>query len=202
MIAPGAQHQCVDIRSKSVVRQAFCLTLKSRRQLCGRSARRRSGIEVVREAHELEVPLGLLLPHDFILDFNVSFKPERSRRRAARSTIFGPRQIGQANLQDLSGRSVFYRTKPARSSTPTRRTGRSGEEAPSKSSASSTQRRKVATRRVPLVSLGDSARPRDVYGTARSADANGRLPRHRATAHAQLMPDGAGDGDDAPTARS
>jgi predicted dithiol-disulfide oxidoreductase (DUF899 family) len=86
---------------------------------------------------------------DFNYDFNVSFAPGQAHG----GTIYYNCQNRQVPMEDLSGRSVFYRKTMVRSSTPT---------LPS------------AVARRPNYSLADWVRPHDMYGKGGAVEGNGR----------------------------
>jgi Uncharacterized protein conserved in bacteria len=109
---------------------------------------------------------------EFNYDFNVSWTREQiDSGRAVYN--YGALPEWAADIEDLSGNSVFYKDEPVRSFTPTQRSV-----AAAKNFSASTGSRhdaERAQRKWSYHSLTDWARPRNMYGKGGEVEANGRF---------------------------
>ena len=110
--------------------------------------------------------------NDFNYDFNVSFKPEDVAAGRAQYN-FRSAPEWAANIQDLSGRSVFYKNEAGEIFHTYSAYGRGGEEALGIYGIfDATPKGRNETG--PYHSLGDWARPRNMYGKGGEVEVNGR----------------------------
>jgi len=129
-------------------------------------------IEVVRKRMDWKFLWVSSFGSDFNYDFNVSFKPEEVAAGRARYN-FGPAPEWAANIQDLSGRSVFYKNEAGDIFHTYSAYGRGGEEVLGIYGVlDATPKGRNETG--PYHSLGDWARPRNMYGKGGEVEANGR----------------------------
>jgi predicted dithiol-disulfide oxidoreductase (DUF899 family) len=109
---------------------------------------------------------------DFNYDFNVSFKLEDVAVGRAQYN-FQPAPEWTANVQDLSGRSVFYKNEAGEIFHTYSAYGRGGEEVLGIYGILDAMP-KGRNETGPYHSLADWARPRDMYGKGGEVEGNGR----------------------------
>jgi predicted dithiol-disulfide oxidoreductase (DUF899 family) len=142
-------------------------------------------IEVVRKRMDWKFLWVSSFGSDFNYDFNVSFKPEDVAAGRAQYN-FGPAPEWAANIQDLSGRSVFYKNEAGEIFHTYSAYGRGGEEVLGiYGILDATPKGRDETG--PYHSLGDWARPHNMYGKGGEVEANGRYhpPSCGRLAHAE-----------------
>lgn len=126
-------------------------------------------IEVLRKRMGWKFPWASSYGSDFNYDFNVSFTPEQL---AARSALVNFR-LTDPGLEDLSGNSVFFKDEDGRIFHTYSSFGRGGEEFLGiyrYFDAMPMGRNETG----PYHSLGDWARPHDMYGKGGMVEGNGR----------------------------
>ncbi len=173
MMAPGAQHQCVGCSLEVDHMGGILPHLENHDVSYAVVARAPIGeIEVVRKRMDWKFLWVSSFGSDFNYDFNVSFKPEDVATGRAQYN-FGPAPEWAANIQDLSGRSVFYKNEAGEIFHTYSAYGRGGEEVLGiYGILDATPKGRDETG--PYHSLGDWARPRNMYGKGGEVEANGR----------------------------
>jgi Bacterial protein of unknown function (DUF899) len=145
---------------------------ESQRNLCRRVRAPIEEIEVVRKRMGWKFPWVSSYHSDFNYDFNVSFTPEQvASGRALYNYQEAPAWV--ADLQDLSGDSVFFKDSAGQIFHTYSTFGRGGEE------FLGIYRYLDATPKGrdengPYHTLGDWVRPRNLYGQGGMVEANGR----------------------------
>jgi predicted dithiol-disulfide oxidoreductase (DUF899 family) len=186
MMAPGAQHQCVGCSLEVDHMEGILPHLENHDVSYAVVARAPiEEIEVVRKRMGWTFLWVSSFRSDFNYDFNVSFKPEDVVVGRAQYN-FRPAPEWAANVQDLSGRSVFYQNEAGEIFHTYSACGRGGEEALGIYGildATPKGRNETSYR-----SLADWARPRNMYGKGGEIEGNGRYhapscgwPAHAAT---------------------
>jgi predicted dithiol-disulfide oxidoreductase (DUF899 family) len=173
MMAPGAQHQCVGC-SLEVDHVAGILPHLENHDVSYAVVARApiEEIEVVRKRMDWKFLWVSSFRTDFNYDFNVSFKPEDVAAGRAQYN-FRSAPEWAANIQDLSGRSVFYKNEAGEIFHTYSAYGRGGEEALGIYGIfDATPKGRNETG--PYHSLGDWARPRNMYGKGGEVEVNGR----------------------------
>jgi predicted dithiol-disulfide oxidoreductase (DUF899 family) len=172
MMAPGAQHQCVGCSLEVDHMTDLLPHLENHDVSYVVVARAPIGeVEVVRERMGWKFLWVSSFESDFNYDFNVSFRPEDiAAGRAEYNYRLAPEWAAQ--IQDLSGRSVFYQDDTGAIFHTYSGYGRGGEEALGiygiLDAMPKGRNEKV------LHSLGDWARPRNMYGKGGNVEPNGR----------------------------
>src|ERR1700722_12285537 len=129
MMAPGAQHQCVGCSLEVDHIEGILPHLENHDVSYAVVARAPiEEIEVVRKRMDWKFVWVSSFRSDFNYDFNVSFKPEDVAAKRAQYN-FGSAPEWAANIQDLSGRSVFYKNEAGEIFHTYSAYGRGGEEA-------------------------------------------------------------------------
>lgn len=185
MMAPGAQHQCVGCSLEVDHMEGILPHLENHDVSYAVVARAPiEEIEVVRKRMDWKFLWVSSFASDFNYDFNVSFKPEDvAGGRAQYNFRLAPEWA--ANIQDLSGRSVFYKNEAGEIFHTYSAYGRGGEEVLGiYGILDGTPKGRNETG--PYHSLGDWARPRNMYGKGGEVEANGRYhaPSCGCSAHA------------------
>lgn len=173
MMAPGAPHQCVGC-SLEVDHVAGILPHLENHDVSYAVVARApiEEIEVVRKRMDWKFLWVSSFRTDFNYDFNVSFKPEDVAAGRAQYN-FRSAPEWAANIQDLSGRSVFYKNEAGEIFHTYSAYGRGGEEALGIYGIfDATPKGRNETG--PYHSLGDWARPRNMYGKGGEVEVNGR----------------------------
>ncbi len=129
-------------------------------------------IEVVRQRMGWKFLWVSSFASDFNYDFNVSFRPDDVAAGRARYN-FGSAPAWAATLQDLSGRSVFYRNEAGEIFHTYSSYGRGGEDGLGIYGILDAMP-KGRNESGPYHSLGDWARPRNMYGNGGMVEPNGR----------------------------
>lgn len=173
MMAPGAQHQCVGCSLEVDHMTDLLLHLENHDVSYAVVARAPiDEIEVVRERMGWNFLWVSSFSNDFNYDFNVSFKPEEvAAGRAEYNYRLAPEWAGK--MQDLSGRSIFYKSEAGEILHTYSAYGRGGEEALGIYGILDAMP-KGRNETGPYHSLGDWARPRNMYGKGGSVEGNGR----------------------------
>jgi predicted dithiol-disulfide oxidoreductase (DUF899 family) len=117
MMAPGAQHQCVGCSLDADHMTAILPHLENH-DVSYAVVARAPIEELVRKRMGWKFLWVSSFNNDFNYDFDVSFRPEDVAAGRARYNYRAAPEW-TARIQDLSGRSVFYKTKLARYSIPT-----------------------------------------------------------------------------------
>jgi len=185
MMAPGAQHQCVGCSLEVDHVTDILPHLESHDVSYVAVARAPiEEIEVVRKRMGWKVTWVSSFNSDFNYDFNVSFKPTDVAAGRAQYN-FGPAPEWTATVQDLSGRSVFYKNEAGEIYHTYSAYGRGGEEVLGIYGILDTMP-KGRNETGPNHSLTDWARPRNMYGKGGEVERNGRYhapscgcPAHR-----------------------
>jgi predicted dithiol-disulfide oxidoreductase (DUF899 family) len=170
MMAPGATHQCVGCSLQVDHVEGLLEHLENHDVTYAVVARAPiEEIEVVRKRMGWRFTWVSSFDSDFNYDFNVSFTREQI---AAGSAYYNFRQT-DPGLEDLSGNSVFFKDDAGQIFHTYSSYGRGGEEflgiyryldvTP-----------KGRNENGPYHSLGDWARPRNLYGTGGKVEGNGR----------------------------
>jgi predicted dithiol-disulfide oxidoreductase (DUF899 family) len=173
MMAPGAQHQCVGC-SLEVDHVTGILPHLENHDVSYVVVARApiDEIEVVRKRMEWKFLWVSSFNNDFNYDFRVSFKPEEVAAGRAEYN-YGRAQEWAAKIQDLSGRSVFYRNEEGEIFHTYSSYGRGGEEVLGIYGILDAMP-KGRNETGPSHSLGDWARPRNMYGKGGTVEGNGR----------------------------
>jgi predicted dithiol-disulfide oxidoreductase (DUF899 family) len=182
MMAPGAQHQCVGCSLELDHMEGILPHLKNHDVSYAVVARAPiEEIEVVRK--RMTFLWVSSFRSDFNYDFNVSFKPEDVAAGRAQYN-FRPAPEWAANIQDLSGRSVFYQNEAGEIFHTYSAYGRGGEEALGIYGILDAMPK--GRNETSYHSLVDWARPRNMYGKGGEVEANGRYhaPSCGCSAHA------------------
>ncbi|MBV9512122.1 MAG: DUF899 domain-containing protein [Caulobacteraceae bacterium] len=173
MMAPGAQHQCVGC-SLEVDHMTDLLPHLENHDVSYAVVARApiEEIEVVRERMGWKFLWVSAFNNDFNYDFHVSFRPEEVAAGNA-DYNYGRAQPWMADIQDLSGRSVFYRNEAGEVFHTYSAYGRGGEETLGIYGVLDAMP-KGRNETGPYHSLGDWARPRNMYGNGGEVEGNGR----------------------------
>ena len=129
-------------------------------------------IEVVRKRMNWKFLWVSSFGSDFNYDFHVSFRPEEVASARAQYN-FATAPEWAAGVQDLSGRSVFYKNDAGEIFHTYSAYGRGGEEVLGIYGILDAMP-KGRNETGPYHSLGDWARPRNMYGKGGSVEGNGR----------------------------
>jgi predicted dithiol-disulfide oxidoreductase (DUF899 family) len=173
MMAPGAQHQCVGC-SLEVDHMTDILPHLENHDVSYAVVARApiEEIEVVRKRMGWNFLWVSSFGCDFNYDFNVSFRREDVAAKRAQYN-FRPAPEWVADIQDLSGRSVFYRNEAGEIFHTYSSYGRGGEEVLGIYGILDAMP-KGRNETGPNHSLTDWARPRTMYGKGGTVEANGR----------------------------
>ena len=173
MMAPGAQHQCVGCSLEVDHVDGILPHLQNHDVSYVAVARAPiEEIEAVRKRMGWRFPWVSSFGSDFNYDFDVSFKPEDVAAGRARYN-FRPAPEWTAQVQDLSGRSVFYKNEMGEIFHTYSGYGRGGEDALGIYGILDAMP-KGRNETGPHHSLADWARPRNTYGQGGKVEANGR----------------------------
>ena len=173
MMAPGAQHQCVGC-SLEVDHMTDILPHLENHDVSYVVVARApmEEIEMVRKRMGWKFVWVSSFNNDFNYDFGVSFKPEEVEAGQAQYN-FRAAPEWTAQIQDLSGRSVFYKNEADAIFHTYSAYGRGGEEVLGIYGILDAMP-KGRNEAGPYHSLTDWARPRTMYGKGGSVEANGR----------------------------
>jgi predicted dithiol-disulfide oxidoreductase (DUF899 family) len=173
MMAPGAQHQCVGC-SLEVDHVADILPHLENHDVSYVVVARApiEEIEAVRQRMGWKFLWVSSFGSDFNYDFNVSFKPEDVLAGHAQYN-FRLAPEWATRVQDLSGRSVFYKNETGEIFHTYSAYARGGEEALGIYGILDSMP-KGRNENGPYHSLTDWARPRNMYGKGGEVEANGR----------------------------
>lgn len=173
MMAPGAQHQCVGC-SLEVDHMADILPHLENHDVSYAVVARApiEEIEIVRNRMGWKFLWVSSFNSDFNYDFNVSFRYEEVAAGRAEYN-FRPAREWAAQIQDLSGCSVFYINKAGEIFHTYSAYGRGGEQVLGIYGILDAMP-KGRNETGPYHSLVDWARPRNMYGKGGSVEANGR----------------------------
>jgi predicted dithiol-disulfide oxidoreductase (DUF899 family) len=173
MMAPGAQQQCVGCSLEVDHIEGILPHLENHDVSYAVVARAPiEEIEVVRKRMGWKFLWVSSFDSDFNYDFNVSFKPEEVVAGQARYN-FRPAPEWTVNVQDLSGRSVFYKNEAGEIFHTYSAFGRGGENVLGIYGILDTMP-KGRNETGPYHSLTDWARPRNMYGKGGTVEGNGR----------------------------
>ncbi len=173
MMAPGAQHQCVGCSLEVDHIEGILPHLENHDVSYAVVARAPiAEIEAVRKRMGWRFLWVSSFGSDFNYDFNVSFKPEDVTEGRARYNF---RQAPEwvAEVQDLSGRSIFYKSEAGEIFHTYSSYGRGGEEVLGIYGILDTMP-KGRNETGPYHALTDWARPRNMYGQGGEVEPNGR----------------------------
>ena len=173
MMAPGAQQQCVGC-SLEVDHMTDLLPHLENHDVSYAVVARApiEEIEVVRKRMGWKFLWVSSFKNDFNYDFQVSFKPEEvAAGRAMYNYQKAPEWAGK--MQDLSGRSTFYKNERGEIFHTYSAYGRGGEEVLGIYGILDAMP-KGRNEAGPYHSLGDWARPRNMYGKGGAVENNGR----------------------------
>lgn len=178
MMGPGAQHQCVGC-SLAVDHMTDILPHLENHDVSYAVVARApiDEIEIVRKRMEWKFLWVSSFKSEFNYDFHVSFKPEEVAAGGAEYN-YGRAQEWAGQLQDLSGNSVFYRNEAGEIFHTYSSYGRGGEAVLGIYGILDAVP-KGRNETGPYHSLGDWARPRNMYGKGGTVEGNGRY--HAAT---------------------
>jgi predicted dithiol-disulfide oxidoreductase (DUF899 family) len=173
MMAPGAQHQCVGC-SLEVDHVTDLLPHLENHDVSYAVVARApiAQIEAVRRRMGWQFLWVSSFENDFNYDFDVSFKPEDVAAGRARYN-YRPAPEWTANVQDLSGRSIFYKNEAGEIFHTYSAYGRGGEEVLGIYGILDAMP-KGRNETGPNHSLADWARPRTMYGKGGEVERNGR----------------------------
>ncbi len=178
MMAPGAQHQCVGCSLEVDHVDGILPHLENHDVNYAVVARAPiEEIEVVRKRMGWKFLWISSFGNDFNYDFHVTFKPEDVTAGRAQYN-FRPAPEWTANVQDLSGRSVFYKDEAGAIFHTYSAYSRGGEEVLGIYGILDSMP-KGRNENGPYHSLGDWACPRNMYGQGGEVEGNGRY-------HAQI----------------
>jgi predicted dithiol-disulfide oxidoreductase (DUF899 family) len=173
MMAPGAQHQCVGCSLEVDHVEGILPHLENHDVSYAVVARAPiEEIEAVRKRMGWKFLWVSSFGSDFNYDFNVSFKPEDVVAGHARYN-FRPAPEWATRVQDLSGRSVFYKNEAGEIFHTYSAYGRGGEEVLGIYGILDSMP-KGRNENGPYHSLTDWARPRNMYGKGGEVEVNGR----------------------------
>jgi predicted dithiol-disulfide oxidoreductase (DUF899 family) len=173
MMGPGAQHQCVGCSLEVDHIEGILPHLENHDVSYAVVARAPiQEIEVVRKRMGWKFLWVSSFGGDFNYDFNVSFKPEAVASGRAHYN-FGTAPEWAAGVQDLSGRSVFYKNEAGQIFHTYSAYSRGGEEVLGIYGILDSMP-KGRNETGPHHSLADWARPRNTYGKGGMVEANGR----------------------------
>jgi predicted dithiol-disulfide oxidoreductase (DUF899 family) len=173
MMAPGAQHQCVGC-SLEVDHAAGILPHLDNHDVSYVVVARApiEEIEVVRKRMNWTFLWVSSFDSDFNYDFHVSFRPDEVAAGRAQYN-FGTAPEWAAGVQDLSGRSVFYKNDDGEIFHTYSAYGRGGEEVLGIYGILDAMP-KGRDETGPYHTLADWARPRNMYGNGGTVEGNGR----------------------------
>ena len=173
MMAPGAQHQCVGCSLEVDHVEGILPHLENHDVSYAVVARAPiEEIELVRSRMGWKFLWVSSFGNDFNYDFHVTFKPEDVVAGRAQYN-FGPAPEWTATVQDLSGRSVFYKDDAGEIFHTYSAYSRGGEEVLGIYGILDSMP-KGRNETGPYHSLGDWARPRNMYGKGGEVEGNGR----------------------------
>jgi predicted dithiol-disulfide oxidoreductase (DUF899 family) len=173
MMAPGAQHQCVGCSLEVDHVDGILPHLENHDVSYAVVARAPiEEIEVVRKRMGWKFLWVSSFGSDFNYDFHVTFKPEDVAAGRAQYN-FRPAPEWTASVQDLSGRSVFYRDEAGAIFHTYSAYSRGGEDVLGIYGILDSMP-KGRNETGPNHSLGDWARPRNMYGQGGEVESNGR----------------------------
>jgi predicted dithiol-disulfide oxidoreductase (DUF899 family) len=174
MMAPGAQHQCVGCSLEVDHIEGILPHLENHDVSYAVVARAPiEEIEVVRQRMNWKFLWVSSFGCDFNYDFNVSFKPEEVAAGRAHYN-FGIAPEWAAGIQDLSGRSIFYKNEAGEIFHTYSAYSRGGEEVLGIYGILDAMP-KGRNETGPYHSLTDWARPRNMYGKGGIVEGNGRF---------------------------
>ncbi len=174
MMAPGAQHQCVGCSLAVDHIDGILPHLENHDVSYAVVARAPiDEIEVVRKRMDWKVLWVSSFGSDFNYDFHVTFKPEDVAAGRAQYN-FRPAPEWAATVQDLSGSSVFYKDDSGDIFHTYSAYSRGGENALGIYGILDSMP-KGRNETGPNHSLGDWARPRNMYGKGGEVEPNGRF---------------------------
>jgi predicted dithiol-disulfide oxidoreductase (DUF899 family) len=170
MMPPGAEHQCVGC-SLEVDHMTDLLPHLENHDVSYAVVARApiEEIEVVRKRMNWKFLWVSSFGNDFNYDFHVSFKAGD----VAAEYNYGRAQAWMTEIQDLSGRSVFYKDEAGQIFHTYSAYGRGGEEVLGIYGILDAMP-KGRNETGPYRSLGDWARPRNMYGKGGTVEGNGR----------------------------
>jgi predicted dithiol-disulfide oxidoreductase (DUF899 family) len=173
MMAPGAQHQCVGC-SLEVDHMTDILPHLENHDVSYAVVARAplEEIEIVRQRMGWKFLWVSSSNNDFNYDFHVSFNAGDVLEGRAEYN-YGRAQEWMTQIQDLSGRSVFYKNEAGEIFHTYSAYGRGGEEALGIYGILDAMP-KGRNEAGPYHSLGDWARPRNMYGKGGTVEGNGR----------------------------
>jgi predicted dithiol-disulfide oxidoreductase (DUF899 family) len=173
MMGPGAQHQCVGCSLEVDHVEGILTHLENHDVSYAVVARAPiEEIEVVRQRMNWKFLWVSSFGSDFNYDFDVSFRPEEVAAGRAQYN-FGTAPEWTAGMQDLSGRSIFYRNDAGKIFHTYSAYGRGGEEVLGIYGILDAMP-KGRNETGPYHSLADWARPRNMYGKGGMVEGNGR----------------------------
>jgi predicted dithiol-disulfide oxidoreductase (DUF899 family) len=173
MMPPGAQHQCVGCSLEVDHMEGILPHLENHDISYVAVARAPiEEIEVVRKRMGWKFLWVSSFGGDFNYDFNVSFKPEDVLAGRAQYN-FGPAPEWTVDVQDLSGRSVFYKNEAGEIFHTYSGYARGGEEVLGIYGILDAMP-KGRNETGAYHSLADWARPRNMYGKGGEVEVNGR----------------------------
>jgi len=174
MMAPGAEHQCVGCSLEVDHVEGILPHLENHDVSYAVIARAPiEEIEVVRKRMGWKFLWVSSFGNDFNYDFHVTFKPEEVATGRALYN-FRPAPEWTATVQDLSGRSVFYKDEAGKIFHTYSAYSRGGEEVLGIYGILDSMP-KGRNETGPYHSLGDWARPRNMYGKGGEVEGNGRF---------------------------
>jgi predicted dithiol-disulfide oxidoreductase (DUF899 family) len=174
MMAPGAEHQCVGCSLEVDHVEGILPHLENHDVSYAVIARAPiEEIEVVRKRMGWKFLWVSSFGNDFNYDFHVTFKPEEVATGRALYN-FRPAPEWTATVQDLSGRSVFYKDEAGKIFHTYSAYSRGGEEVLGIYGILDSMP-KGRNESGPYHSLGDWARPRNMYGKGGEVEGNGRF---------------------------
>jgi predicted dithiol-disulfide oxidoreductase (DUF899 family) len=174
MMAPGAQHQCVGCSLEVDHIEGILPHLENHDVSYAVVARAPiEEIEVVRKRMNWKFLWVSSFGGDFNYDFHVSFRPEEVASARAQYN-FATAPEWAAGVQDLSGRSIFYKNDAGEIFHTYSAYGRGGEEVLGVYGILDAMP-KGRNETGPYHSLTDWARPRNMYGKGGTVEGNGRF---------------------------
>ena len=173
MMAPGAQHQCVGCSLEVDHVEGILPHIENHDVSYAVVARAPiEEIEVVRKRMGWKFLWVSSFGNDFNYDFHVTFEPEDVAAGRAQYN-FRPAPEWTATVRDLSGRSVFYQDEAGKIFHTYSAYGRGGEDVLGIYGILDSMP-KGRNETGPYHSLGDWARPRNMYGKGGEVEGNGR----------------------------
>src|SRR3984893_11757375 len=174
MMGPGAQHQCVGCSLEVDHVEGILAHLENHDVSYTVGARAPiKEIEVVRKRMGWKFLWVSSFDGDFNYDLHVSFKPEEVAEGHAQYN-FGTAPEWAAGMQDLSGRSVFYKNEAGQIFHTYSAYSRGGEEVLGIYGILDSMP-KGRNETGPYHSLTDWARPKNMYGKGGEVEGNGRF---------------------------